>query len=174
MSRSLLWLLAVVALLPTAVAADPAGLAARVPQPITTTDFLARAAGAAKFGIDSGQLALRKTKNGAVQAFAHQMIVDHSAAAMKFRQALAEAKLPGPRAGFDPAHKALWEELSHTLPGKPFAKAYVNVQTRSLRDDLAFFQAYAHDGDDERMKHFAQELVPVLRDHLEQASKLPR
>jgi predicted outer membrane protein len=48
------------------------------------------------------------------------------------------------------------------------------VQYKSLRDDLEFFEAYAQSGDDERMKFFAQEIVPVLRGHLEQAEKLQR
>ena len=48
------------------------------------------------------------------------------------------------------------------------------MQCKSLRDDLEFFQAYAQSGDDERMKFFAQEMVPLLRGHLEQAEKLRR
>jgi hypothetical protein len=48
----------------------------------------------------------------------------------------------------------------------------VEVQIRGLRDDLAMVQAYARGGDDERMKYFAQEMVPVLRGHLEQAEKI--
>ena len=48
------------------------------------------------------------------------------------------------------------------------------MQIKGLRDDLELFQAYAQSGDDERMKFFAQEMVPVLRGHLEQAEKLRR
>ena len=48
------------------------------------------------------------------------------------------------------------------------------MQIIGLRADLEHFLAYARDGDDERMKFFAQEMVPLLRGHLEQAEKLRR
>jgi putative membrane protein len=127
-----------------------------------------------KFESASSQLALRKTRAEVVQSFARQLILDYSAAGMKFRQAVADAKLKLPRDALDTGHKALSDELAHTPPGKAFAKAFVEVQIKGLRDDLEFFQAYSESGDNERMKFFAQEMVPVLRGHLEQAEKLRR
>ncbi len=49
---------------------------------------------------------------------------------MKFRQAVADAKLKLPRDALDASHKALSDELAHTPPGKAFAKAFVEVQIR--------------------------------------------
>ena len=161
--------------MPAAQAATPPDTAASsVQSAVTTEAFLRRATAMLKFEVASSQLALRKTKSGEVQRFAHQLILDYSAAGMKFRQAVAETKLKLPRDTLDAGHKALSDELAHTPPGKPFAKAFVEVQIKGLRDDLELFQAYAQKGDDERMKFFAQEMVPVLRGHLEQAEKLRR
>jgi putative membrane protein len=161
--------------MPAVQATTPPGTAARGPQPaITTEAFLRQAVAMLKFEVASSQLALRKTKAEVVQNFARQLILDYSAAGMKFRQAVAETKLKPPRDALDESHKALSDELAHTPPGKAFAKAYIEVQIKGLRDDLAFFEAYAQNGDDERMKFFAQEMVPVLRGHLEQAEKLRR
>ena len=140
------------ALLSPAHAADPRAAAARIPQAAATEAFVLQAAG--------------------VLAFAHQMVLDYTAAGMKFRQAVAEAKLPPPRDAYDAGHKALADELGHTAPGKPFAKAYVEMQGKTLRDDLPVFEAYARSGDNERLKLFAQEMVPLLRGHLEQAERL--
>jgi len=150
--------------MPAVQAADPP---AATPQA-----FLPHATAVFKFGIASSQLALRKTKSGAVQGFAHQLVLEFSVAAMQLRQAVADAKLPPPRDAFDAAHKALFDELSHTAPGKPFAKAYVEVQSKVLRDDAKLFEAYAQGGDNERLKYFAQEMVPLLRGQLEQVDKL--
>jgi len=158
-----------------ALAATPPDTAASTPEAaVTTQDFLRRTAAMLKFEVASSRLALRKTKSEVVQGFARQLILDYSAADMKFRQAVGDAKLKLPRAALDEGHKALSDELARTPPGKRFAKTYVDVQIRALRDDLAAFQAYSRGGDDERMKFFAQELVPVLRGHLDQAEKLPR
>jgi putative membrane protein len=127
-----------------------------------------------RFEAASSRLALRKTTSDVVQSFARQLGLDYAVADMKFRQALADAKLKLPHAAPDAAHKALSDELARTPPGKAFAKAYVEVQIKGLRADLEHFLAYARDGDDERMKFFAQEMVPLLRGHLEQAEKLRR
>ncbi len=127
-----------------------------------------------KFEVASSQLALRKTRADTVQSFAHQVVLDYSAAGMKFRQAVVDAKLKQPRDVLDAGHKALSDELARTPPGKAFAKVYVEVQIKGLRDDLELVQAYAEGGDNERMKFFAQEMVPLLRSHLEQAEKLKR
>jgi len=147
----------------------------RGPQAVVSTEaFLRQAVALLKFEAASSQLALRKTRSDAVQSFARQLSLDYSAAGMKFRQAVAEAQLKLPRDALDPGHKALSDELAHTPPGKAFAKAYVDVQIKGFRDDLELFEAYARTGDNERMKFFAQEMVPVLRGHLEQAERLRR
>jgi putative membrane protein len=162
MRRPLAWLLATLLLLSAADAATPGDA------------FVHQAGAVLKFEVASSQLALRKTKSDAVLTFAHQVILDYTAAGMKFRQLLADAKLPMPREVLDDSHKALFDTLTHTPPGKPFAKAYVETQAKVLRDDAEFFQAYAERGDNERLKFFAQEMVPMLRGHLEQAEKLRR
>jgi putative membrane protein len=161
--------------MPAAQAATPPDTTTRAPQSVVTTEaFLRQAVGMLKFESASSQLALRKTRAEIVQSFARQLGLDYAAAGMKFRQAVADTKLKLPRDALDAVHKALSDELAHTPPGKAFAKAYVEVQAKGLREDLEFFEAYAQGGDNDRMKFFAQEMVPVLRDHLEQAEKLRR
>ena len=175
MWRLLSGFLAAFLLMPAARAATPPDTAAHASYAVVTTDaFLRGAVAILKFEVAISHLALRKTRADAVQSFAHQLILDYSAAGMKFRQAVADAKLKLPRDALDEGHKALSDELARTAPGKAFAKAYVEVQIRGLRDDLDFFQAYAQSGDNERMKFFAQEMVPLLREHLGQAEKLRR
>lgn len=172
------WLFAVLALLPAAQATNPASVAQRVPQAaaaaVPTDDFVRQAIAVAKFQSDSSKLALRKTKNGSVVGFAHQMNLDYAAAGMKFRQAVAESKLPMPRDALDSRRKTVFDELSRTLPGKPFAKAYLETTATVLRYDLALFEAYAASGDNERLKYFAKEMVPLVRGQLEQVEKLKK
>jgi putative membrane protein len=176
MWRPLTSILAALVLSQGVHAASPPETAAHAPhsQIIAIDAFVHQTAGAVKFEIASSQLALRKTKSDAVLSFARQIILDYSAAGMKFRQALTEAKLPMPRTSLDAVHKPLSDELGHTAPGKPFAKAYVELQARALRGDLELFETYAQSGDNERMRYFAQEMVPLLRVQLDQVEKLRR
>jgi putative membrane protein len=185
---SLSWLLAIVILLPVvAYAANPSPNPASGGQrgapaatneaasgPITTDSFLRHAIAIAKFQSETSKLALRKTKNDTVVGFAHQVSLDYTAAGMKFRQAVAESKLPMPRDALDTSRKTLFDELSKTPPGKPFAKAYVDMITTVLRDDLALYESYAKTGDNARLQYFAQEMVPVVRAHIESAAKLKK
>jgi predicted outer membrane protein len=90
---------------------------------------------------------------------------------MKLRQTAADAKLPL-HDMLDPPHKALLDTLTHTPPGKTLSRAYFEAEEKTLRDDTAIFQAYAAKGDDERLKIYAQEMVPVLQSQLEQLGKL--
>ncbi|CAN5485475.1 hypothetical protein BH10PSE6_BH10PSE6_14810 [soil metagenome] len=175
MWRALAWLLAALLVVPVTVrAAEPPSQAAQAQKALATEPFMRHAAAAIKFQAASSQLALRKTKADTVQSFAHQMVLDSSVAGMKFRQLLADAKLPVPRDALTGGHKALFDELSRSPPGKPFAKAYVDAQSTALKEDLEVFQAYARTGDDVRLKHFAEEMVPLLRGQIDQVGKLRR
>jgi len=159
LGRPLGWLLAFLLLLPIAEAASP-------PPSDSTHVFLRQAVAVVKFGAASSQLALKKTRNDSVLGYAQQLVSDYIVAGMKLRQAVADAKFAAPRDVYDDAHKVLFEQLSHTPPGKPFAKAYIEMQAKVLPGDLELFKLYAEKGDDERLKLFAQEMVPVMRGHL--------
>jgi predicted outer membrane protein len=175
MWRPLAWLLAAFLVMPVAsLAAEPPDPTSQTAKALATEPFMRHAAAAIKFQSASSQLALRKTKADTVQAFAHQMALDSSVAGMKFRQLLADAKLPVPRDPLTGGHKVLFDELTHSPPGKPFAKAYVEAQSTALKEDLEVFEAYARSGDDVRLKHFAEEMVPLLRGQIDQLGKLRR
>jgi predicted outer membrane protein len=139
----------------------------------STQAFLAQAVAINKFQLAAGQLALRKTQSTVVHDFAHQLVLDYSVAVMKLRQTAADAKLPLHDA-LDAPHKALLDTLTHTKPGKALSKAYFEAEEQTLRDDLAVFQAYAAKGDNERLKLYAQEMVPVVQSEIEQLGKLKK
>lgn len=153
---------------PPVHAADPSTVAGRAPPPVATDSFLRQAVAINKLQVAASQLALRKTRSEAVQIFANQLGQDYAVAGMKLRQAVAEAKLPVPRDVFDDPRKALSDRINKTAPGKIFAQTYLDLQRQMLRDDLALFQAYAEGGDNERLKFYAQEMVPVVRGEIDQ------
>ena len=74
----------------------------------------------------------------------------------------------------DPPHKALLDTLGRTAPGKTLSKAYFEAEEKTLRDDTAIFQAYAASGDNEQLKLYAQEMVPLMQGELEQLGKLKK
>jgi putative membrane protein len=179
MTRTIFRLLAcsafplVLASAPAAFAADPPAKQAAAPAMATpsTSTFLTNTAVANLFEIESSKVALSKTKNDKVKAVANLMVTDHTGAGAKFKQAVADAKLTPPAEKLDAKHQALLDDLTKK-DGAAFDTAYIKAQHDGHVETVALFDAYAKGGDNARVKQFANEMLPTLKAHLEQVSKL--
>jgi putative membrane protein len=179
MTRSIIRLLAASALplilasAPGAFAADPPAKQAAAPAMATpsTSTFLTNTAVANLFEIESSKAALAKTKTDKIKAFANLMVTDHTGAGTKFKQAVTDAKLTPPAEKLDAKHQALLDDLKKK-DGAAFDTAYVKAQHDGHVETVAMFEAYAKGGDNARMKQFANEMLPTLKTHLDQVSKL--
>jgi putative membrane protein len=149
---------------PPATASAPAGTA------VSTDAFLKQTAVGNQFEIDSSKLALSKSNSTDVKAFATQMVNDHSTAGAAFKKAVSDAKLKEPSTS-DDKHDALLKDL-RAKSGADFDKAYVDAQKQGHVETVALFEAYAKGGDNPRIKQFAQDLLPKLREHLDHVRKL--
>ena len=179
MTRSIIRLFAASALplilasAPAAFAADPPAKQAAAPAMATpsTSTFLTNTAVANLFEIESSKAALAKTKNDKIKAFANLMVTDHTGAGTKFKQAVTDAKLTPPAEKLDAKHQALLDDLKKK-DGTAFDTAYVKAQHDGHVETVAMFEAYAKGGGNARMKQFANEMLPTLKAHLDQVSKL--
>jgi putative membrane protein len=158
---------------PAAFAADPPAKQAAAPAMATpsTSTFLTNTAVANLFEIESSKAALAKTKNDKIKAFANLMVTDHTGAGTKFKQAVTDAKLTPPAEKLDAKHQALLDDLKKK-EGAAFDTAYVKAQYDGHVETVAMFEAYAKGGDNARMKQFANEMLPTLKAHLDQVSKI--
>lgn len=161
-----------------ALAADPSALtfeqaaAATARKDVPTTgDFLVRVTAENRFAIDSGELALKKSQSPAVLAFAKMMVADHTDAAAKLQQILGEAMLSSGPDALDARHRVVLDDLA-TRNGADFDKAYLDAETKAHKRAVALFESYADGGDNAPLKQFAQELLPVLKKHLEQIAQI--
>ena len=137
----------------------------------STGDFLARVTAENRFAIDSGELALKKSQSPAVLAFAKMMVADHSDAVAKLQQILGEAMLSSGPDALDARHRVVLDDLA-TRNGADFDKAYLDAEIKAHTRAVALFQSYADGGDNARLKQFAEELLPVLKKHLEQVAQV--
>jgi putative membrane protein len=158
------------AVAPAALAADPASKQASAPV-ATTATFVAQAAFGTMFEIESSKLALERSKAAPVKAFAQRMVDDHSAAAVKFKEAVLEAKLAMPPDKLDAKHQAVLGELADKQ-GDDFDKAYIEAQYKAHVETVELFKGYAQAGEDTRMRAFAAELLPTLQAHLDHVAKM--
>ena len=152
------------------LAADPATKQATSPVAPTAT-FVAQAAFGNMFEVESSKLALERSKGAPVKAFAQSMVDDHSAAAVKFKEAVLEAKLAMPPDKLDAKRQAIVGQLA-AKQGGDFDKAYIEAQYKAHVETVELFKGYAQGGEDTRMRAFAAELLPKLQAHLDHVAKL--
>ncbi|MFZ5783751.1 MAG: DUF4142 domain-containing protein [Pseudomonadota bacterium] len=146
-----------------------AGRAVEVP---STWDFLERIAISNMFDIESSRLALSRTMADGIKVYADRMIVDRIRAATSFTRAAADAGLESPDYHLDLRHQALLDSLRREADGAAFDTACIRSQRESQGEIVALCEAYAKDGENARIRRFAHDFLPVLRNHLDLASHL--
>jgi putative membrane protein len=166
-----LMIVAMTAIAPVALAADPPSTAAASPAAMSTDEFLTKLAAGNKFEIDSSKLAISKSRSETVKAFANQMVTDHGQAAVKMKQAVTDAKAKAPPDQLDAKHQAIYDDLKKK-DGAAFDQAYVDAQMKGHVETVAMVEAYAKGGDNARIKAFANDILPTLRSHLDHVKKL--
>lgn len=116
------------------------------------------------------QLALDRSDNAEVQAFAQRMIDDHTAANQQIATQAQANAVPLPDEP-NPAQQALAEDLA-ALSGVDFDKAYMNHNVLGHEVAVAQAEAQAAEGVDAGVAALAATLEPTLRMHREQAQTL--
>lgn len=138
---------------------------------LLTPTFVASVAAGNLFEIESGKLALDRTKSDRVKAFADRMIEDHGAANLKFKQAVSAANLTAPPEKLDAQHQAVFDDLKARDAGT-FDKAYIDAQYKAHVETIDLFKSYVRGGDHWRLRQFADELLPTLHAHLDHVKKM--
>lgn len=127
-------------------------------------DFLGSAVQDGRAEIESCQLALRKSSNPAVQAFARRMITDHTSLDTKI-ESLAKRKgfnLPG---GISITQEATQAALK-PLTGHAFDKVFMEHNVSDHKDDIKQFSDEAQHGSDRDVRVLAASAKPILQEHL--------
>ncbi|WP_102126997.1 DUF4142 domain-containing protein [Deinococcus planocerae] len=121
--------------------------------------------------ITTSQLALQKSTNQNVRAYAQQMITEHTRAQAELR-ALANAK--GVRIADKPGadQRLLYNRLT-TLSGAAFDAAYKNVQVNGHQMTLDLIETYRPLSKDQQVGAYAAKIQPAVARHLEEAKALP-
>jgi len=122
--------------------------------------------------VETGKLALSKSQNAEVKAFAQQMVDDHGAALQKV-QAVAQQKGVTLPTELDKKHKDMSAKLEK-MTGDAFDKAYMaNGGVKDHKDTLAKLNADAKKIKDPDVKALADQHKPVVEQHLKAAQQMP-
>jgi putative membrane protein len=134
-------------------------------------EFLQKAAKDGRLEIDLARLAVSKTSSAAVKSYAEMLIADHQKAGDDVAS-IAAAKnvaLSKDLPGAPNATRARLEVLS----GAAFDRAYAAAMVDGHKKAVAEFEK-ALNLNDRDVKTFAQDTLPTLKHHLEEAQKLAK
>ena len=147
------------------------GALASGPGYVDAWTFRRMAASTNLFEIQSSQLALQRSRNPAVRAFATRMIADHSRATAALAQFGAPWEYGG--GGLDPRHAAMLNQLS-AAGGRGFDRLYARMQIMAHQESVSLFSTYAQTGEWWELRQFAARTVPAMQMHLGMAARVAR
>ncbi|ARF88296.1 DUF4142 domain-containing protein [Burkholderia cenocepacia] len=149
--------------------ADEAGLTQR---PIgIDAEFVDKAGMIGKVERQAGQLALDRSSNADVKAFARKMVDDHARIADELRHIGAQKGVPvQTRMLVDPEVTAL-----RAKDGRAFDAAYVALAgPRAHEAAVRLYETEAKEGRDPQLRAFAARTLPMLNAHLSAARQLAK
>lgn len=148
---------------------------ATVPTPsneAAAPDFVTKAAMSDMFEVQSSNIALKRSKNADVKAFAEMMIKAHTKTTAELKAAIKESGQPIRPPSALSGHPA--DELIALLKVdiKDFDKKYIDDQVTGHEHALDLMARYAKDGDVPAVKAFAAKTGPVVQTHLDKAKAI--
>lgn len=149
-----------------------------IPSPLTADAFVRLATLSNTLEIDTSRLALEKSQDSAMRAFAQRMIDEHGRTGQRLQQAAGAAgggAVNADAGAADPLGGAtVLARLREADPGAEFDREYKLAQVQAHEWTIELFEeADGADALPEPLQNFAEQTLPSLRQHLEQARSLP-
>jgi putative membrane protein len=149
-----------------AVPPEVAGMPTRAPA------YLAMAASADMFEIESSRLALQMSRNPAVRQFAQMLITDHSRMSSEMMGLAQSLGMAPPPMQMMPHHAEMMQRLSASTP-TDFDMNYRREQIMAHQEAVTMHRTYAEQGDVAALRALAGRAAPVVEMHLAEAQRLP-
>lgn len=140
---------------------------------LNTSDFVAAAAMSDMYEIESSRMAVGRSQNAEVKKYAQMMIDMHTKTSAELKaaaQGVEDAIIP---TALDERRKGLLDNLRGSSPAD-FDDKYLDQQTVAHTETLAFMEGYARGGDNEKLKAVAVKTAPIVKQHLDEATRLDR
>ena len=143
----------------------PAGVNAA---PVPERKFVAAAATANRYEIQTAELALTRAGDAKLKEFARMMLTDHKRALEQLAAAAKEADVAMPTgSALDQPHASKLASLeSRKNPGE-FDQAYRTDQVQAHQQALTLLETYQRIGAKEPLRVWAAKTLPAVRKHLE-------
>jgi len=127
-------------------------------------DFMKQAAYGNLAEVKAGQLASSKAMDNDVKMFGDMMVKDHQKAYDELKSLSSDMDMDIPDAP-DQDHQNTYEHLQG-LSGKKFDSEYVQAQLSDHKKTVTLFESETNNGQNQRVKDYANKYLPTLRKHL--------
>ena len=137
-------------------------------------EFVQTAAMSDMYEVEAGKIAAARGKSDAVKQFGQHMVEAHAQTTAELKGIIQavnlDVQLP---AKLDEKHQHMIDDLNAAHEGE-FDKTYAKQQVGAHEKAEELFEKYAQKGDNATLKAFAAKTLPVIKQHLETAEKLPQ
>jgi putative membrane protein len=120
--------------------------------------------------VELGQLAAQKASNQGVKDFGQRMVRDHGQANQQLMQIASQKGMSLPKE-LTTDKKQHREKLA-AASGAEFDRMYMSHMVKDHEKDVKEFEKQAQSGKDPALRSFAEQTLPILRQHLELARSL--
>ena len=134
--------------------------------------FLTKAATGGMAEVSMGQLAERNAASPQVKQFGERMVSDHTKANDQLKGIARSQNVTLPT-NLDSADRATEQRLA-SMKGTSFDQAYMRDMVEDHQKDVQEFQQEANNGQNEALRMFAQQTLPILQQHLQMAENITK
>jgi putative membrane protein len=163
----------------TALGCGP-GVGVAVPQTIrdaaqqATKTYIQQTTIGDLFKVEASKLALEKTKDANIRAFAQAVIEEHGKSNRRLKDLVANAQLESQLpTGLDKDHDAKLDEL-RKVDGPAFDRTYLDMLLKGHENALTLHQTYARGGQAEALRTFAASAGEAVERHLVELRSLTK
>lgn len=138
----------------------------------STSDFVRKAAMLDLFEVEAGKIASEKGQSDTVKQYGQHMVEAHGKTAGALKGIVEAEKLDLALPGrLSKRYHTMIEALNKAKP-EDFDRTYAEQQVKAHKRAADLFDDYAEDGDNAALKEFAANVLPTIKEHLQQAEKL--
>jgi putative membrane protein len=132
--------------------------------------FLMEAAQDSRKEVELGNLAKERGSSSEVKEFGERMVEDHNKALEKLKTTASEVNVTLPD-DLQAKNKSTVDRFAK-MSGDEFDKAYMKHMVQDHKKAVNKFDKTSKKAQNESVKNYASETLPVLREHLEEAQKI--
>jgi putative membrane protein len=137
------------------------------PNMMDSRTFIQEAASSSWFEVKSAELAKQRATSDRTKVFADHLMQDHQKANDDLAKIAEKQKFELAK-DLQPNEKATLDKLT-SVPGTNFDAEFVQAQLKAHQQAIQLFEKASKNLQDKQLKEFAEQYLPMLREHLKMA-----